>query len=332
MTTFAIIGSGFGLYGYLPALAAEYKGRIALPERYRQRFFSRPELAPYEERVRWVKDEETALGCAEGVVLTLPPTEQAKWVRRCFAHSNVVRLLLEKPLAPSPDDGGRLLENLHSSDKVFRIGYIFRYTAWGKLLLDALSSKRGSGRRLSMHWTFLAHHYRHDLNSWKRFSVEGGGAIRFYGIHVIALLAEAGYSQVATSFAPTQAGGEVERWTATFAGTGLPECHVLVDTRSPMNRFLVQETASDGRTGLDVSLSNPFEASRQTEDLNGQDERVPVLRKLCRSLWDRQRDQNGWYDATIALWRRVETQTRYEPTSCDEASRAASPREGGFPD
>ena len=47
---FAIRGSGFGLYGYLPALVGCGR-RVVLPERYRARFAERPELAPFANEV-----------------------------------------------------------------------------------------------------------------------------------------------------------------------------------------------------------------------------------------------------------------------------------------
>jgi len=311
---FAIIGSGFGLYGYLPALAAEYNEQIALPERYRPRFVGRAELAPYEERVHWVTDEAAALDGAEGVVLALRPTNQAEWAQRCIRRANVARLLLEKPLAESPEHAAVLLDNLVASKKVFRIGYTFRYTWWGKVLLDTLSSKRGGARQLSIHWSFLAHYYRHELRSWKRFSAEGGGAIRFYGIHLIALLAEAGYSEVTTSRVASGAPGEVQEWTASFAGTGLPECDVKVDTRSQASGFLVHEIATGSSAGVDIALRSPFEVEGHIKDQTTDvDERVPVLRALCRSLFEEPSVENEWYDATITLWRRVEAKTRFEP-------------------
>lgn len=47
MSPIAILGSGFGLYGYLPALVAHCVQRVVLPERYRQRLEERSELAQY---------------------------------------------------------------------------------------------------------------------------------------------------------------------------------------------------------------------------------------------------------------------------------------------
>jgi len=100
--TFAIIGSGFGLYGYLPALVDACAQRIVLPERYRLRLDERPELASFADDVQWQAMEDGALDHATGVVLASRPTDQVQWISQCLARSGIERLLLEKPLANSP--------------------------------------------------------------------------------------------------------------------------------------------------------------------------------------------------------------------------------------
>ena len=54
---FAILGSGFGLYGYLPALVEGCEQPVVLPERYRARFDERSELARFAINVQWEDDE-----------------------------------------------------------------------------------------------------------------------------------------------------------------------------------------------------------------------------------------------------------------------------------
>ena len=98
----AILGSGFGLYGYLPALIDGCAERVVLPERYRTRFCERPELARFTSNVQWRHNETKVLDCASGVVLALQPNNQSEWIPQCLARTNIERLLLEKPLAQSP--------------------------------------------------------------------------------------------------------------------------------------------------------------------------------------------------------------------------------------
>jgi predicted dehydrogenase len=310
---FAILGAGFGLYGYLPALVGGCEQRVVLPERYRARFSERSELARFAVEVQWEEDEVAALACADGVALALRPSDQVEWVHRCLARPNIKRLLLEKPLAQSPEASETLLDALKDSGKVYRIGYAFRYTTWGKRLLSSLKLTGETGA-LSIDWCFLAHHFRHDLSNWKRFNATGGGAIRFYGIHLIALLAEMGYHNVIRSQALGASPDELETWIAAFTGSGRQECNIVVDTRSAVEAFRVQQI-SRSRAGLTTdlaNLSNPFDVQDETVQSDPIDQRVPTLTRHCRSVWEEDANDYAWYDATIALWRAVEQQTQFE--------------------
>jgi hypothetical protein len=305
---FAIFGSGFGLYGYLPALVGGCEERVVLPERYRTRFGERSELAHFAINVQWEEDEFATMVCADGVVLALRPVEQRFWISRCLAHSNIKYLLLEKPLAHSPEVAAEILDDLIRSCRVFRIGYTFRYTPWGKKLFNTFNLTRGSGL-VSIHWSFLAHHFRYDLRNWKRFHSTGGGAIRFYGIHIIALLAEIGYRNVILSRAFGSFPDEVEKWFATFAGPGLPECEVVVDTRSAVREFRVDQVSSsrDGLTTIFANLSDPFDSADETFRSGQIDQRVSGLTLLCHSLREEGSNEYQWYDETIRLWASVES-------------------------
>lgn len=295
----AILGAGFGLYGYLPALVEGCGERVILPEKSRGQFEARPELARFAAAVQWERDANAALMRADGVVLALPPSAQAQWIPQCLHNPRIKYLLLEKPLAPSPTEASAIWADVVHSSKAIRIGYTFRFTDWAKDLCAAIS---GSGTRtLSIEWNFHAHHFRHDLASWKRSHAAGGGAIRFYGIQLIALLAEIGYCEVVVSRGSGRSEDEIENWMAIFAGPALPECAVTVRTRSPKAEFRIT-----GRT-LEVTQSDPFENSWAT-DL---DRRIAPLTALCQTLWQPENGESVWYERTIALWREVESANQF---------------------
>jgi predicted dehydrogenase len=303
----AILGSGFGLYGYLPAFAQARAEDIILPERYRARFATRTELARFAGRVGWSADEADALQRATTVALAKRPADQAALVPQCLVRKNIERLLLEKPLAPTPDAAETLVDQLASSGRTFRIGYTFRGTAWATALAGHLET--GSSGTLSIRWRFMAHHFAHDLQNWKRLHDQGGGAIRFYGIQLIALLAELGYRDVTVSQSSGISANEVDRWTATFSGDALPDCEVVVDSRSDVTELHVARRAADGTSHVLVAQRDPFSGAA-TEGL---DPRVGLLRELCASLWS---DDTAlpWYGAANALWRKVEAQTVFAPS------------------
>lgn len=309
----AILGSGFGLYGYLPALVHGCSQRVVLPERYRPRFNERAELDPFAKDVRWKQDETAVLGCASGVVLALRPIDQVEWIRRCLALDNIEFLLLEKPLAINPEGAGQVFDDLVNSHKVFRIGYTFRFTDWGKRLLHELASICQNGF-LSIHWTFMAHHFSHELRIWKRFDSQGGGVLRFYGIQVIALLAECGYTNVVTSKVSGKSADEADKWLGVFTGPRLPECEVVVDTMSPANVFRVEQLSMCDKeqiTTVFAILKDPFESKAYVGHLDGNDRRVPILAQHCNSLWEDSENKYQWYVATIQLWKTVEFKTEF---------------------
>ena len=308
----AILGSGFGLYGYLPALVKGCGQRVVLSERHREPFDERRELACFADEIQWERDEASALDRADGVILALQPRQQSEWIPRCLMHPNLERILVEKPLAPSPEAAGALLEDLGRSGKVIRVGYTFRYPDWGQRLRAALKQAEESSR-LFIEWSFLAHHFRHDLLNWKRFTDSGGGAIRFYGIQLIALLAELGYQAVIASHTFGDSVDVIEKWSALFSGPGLPECEVAVDTRNAIEKFSASFFGSAREPGLVVAdLNDPFESTTTAGPSEALDRRVPALSRLCRSLLEQTTEEDVWYKATIDVWRRVEEKTSFE--------------------
>ena len=62
----AILGSGFGLYGYLAALQA-LPCRVLIPERYRRIVESREELSSFAAGIAWVADESVAIDLADAI-------------------------------------------------------------------------------------------------------------------------------------------------------------------------------------------------------------------------------------------------------------------------
>ena len=82
MSAIGIIGAGFGLYGYLPALIEVGEKNIILPARYKDKFSARSELQIYAGYVQWVSDERVMLEMVDTIVLALPPGYQLKLVKK----------------------------------------------------------------------------------------------------------------------------------------------------------------------------------------------------------------------------------------------------------
>jgi hypothetical protein len=303
MNSIAILGSGFGLYGYLPALVSGCGKDIVLPERYRKRFSERSELQPFADRVTWTPDEQAALKSATGAVLALCPTIQCHWLDYCLEQPHLQTLFLEKPLAPTPQRARQIQDRLESSGKVIRIAYLFRHLKWAQDLRRFL--EQVTSKKLRIRWQFMAHHFRHDLPSWKREIDQGGGPLRFYGIHLVALLAELGFDAVVQSCSSTGMFGHPERWQATFTGPGMPICEVDLDTASTDTQFTIhtQSTRMESCWFEDVS---PFSIRLSGSETGTLDGRVETLSVLCRSAWQNPCRVPEFYRPAIDLWNEIE--------------------------
>jgi hypothetical protein len=297
---FTVVGSGFGLYGYLPALVEAFGDPVLLPQASRERIEARAEVAPYLDRVRWKQTREEALAEATGVVVATLPSLQPGIVRQCLGSGRIASLVLEKPLAVTPAEAIALLDDVRRAKKRCRIGYTLLHADWAPRLAWP---ERGD---LSIEWTFLAHHFARGLDNWKARHADGGGALRFYGVHVIALLAQRGYREVAGSVLRGADPAKPEEWQAVFSGPRLPPCRVRIDSRSLAPRFRIG--TSDAAL---VDLREPFEREPPLGPADA-DRRVGVLARLLATLRSDDAPYDALHDAACALWEATESATRFE--------------------
>jgi predicted dehydrogenase len=300
-----ILGSGFGLYGYLPAVLSTGRSGVVLPERYRTKLLGRADISRFDPQIEWVADENAVLDRSDALIISQRPQDQ---VPRALATSTVRgirRLLLEKPLAPTPKHAAHLLSSLHAAGKRVRLGFGFRYLPWASRLAAQLTGNERT-EPVTLKWHFRAHHYATGVSSWKSSHAAGGGALRFYGIHLIALLAELGYSD-ATSGLLGAKPDDAAQWQAEFTGPGLRRFIVHVNTNAHGAEFSV----AIGDKGL-FSLSEPFGELSDAGDL---DRRVNILAPLCVDLFDAGDDIPAWHGQSVRLWERVESATEWAPQS-----------------
>ena len=88
---FTILGAGFGMYGYLPALM-DLRSKVVLPLRYRSVLAGRPELAQYVQKIVWSSDVEDALAKSSAAIVALRPVDQVFDTASC-EMSNLRRLI-----------------------------------------------------------------------------------------------------------------------------------------------------------------------------------------------------------------------------------------------
>ncbi len=296
---FTIIGAGFGLYGYMPALLNRFDDKVLLPEPYRIRFESRPELQYCAPRIQWCTEEE-ALRRANGVVIAVPPAAQLALMDEIVSAHGASNLIIEKPMAPTPLDAEHLLAKLVASAKRFRVGYTFLYTNWFRDLFGRIDQSSGKFR---IDWNFCAHHLQNNLQTWKRFHSMGGGVLRFYGVHLLAVLAALGYDEVIRSMLVWRDENQPVQWTAQFSGRNRPNCDVSVQIDSALTEFQVNVEGNDSYNFFRFTGQSPF--SLRNNDDQG-DERIHALESLISSFNEDDVRYVRLYAATNNLWKKAE--------------------------
>lgn len=259
-----VLGSGFGLYGHVAALAGA--GRpVATPARYRERAVARPELAGFVDGIAWVADEWSAIAGAQVTTLACRPAETLALAERMIGEDIGGTLVLEKPIAPTWQAAQVLEQAMLAAGRVWHTPYLFLYCDWFDLLADGLAR----GERVAVRWR---HRQAPGVNSWKTAGDEGGGAVSFYFIHWLAAL-EALMPGVPAQYSNTRI-GDVEH-TALRAIDGAAELDVAFELGSDLGF----EIFVDGQS-VHQALT-PFGA---LPERGLPDPRIPMLQRFYEAV------------------------------------------------
>ncbi len=306
-----ILGSGFGLYGYLPAILSNSTQKVLLPARYADKFHSRKELALYEQNIIWKDTETDILANSEIVVLALNPEKQIFWVNECLKYNNIQYLILEKPLANTPEIAQSILYQLNQSKKKYRIAYTLCHTTWAKHLKKYLLEIK-TPYQLEIEWHFKAHHYKNNIDNWKRQHSLGGGAIRFYGIHLIAFLVSINFTKNINSITNYFSKDDFYKWEAFFENQTTKEnqpeniAKISLNTCSEEEYFKIL-IKKENTNEILFSLKEPFEMDKFVNETN-QDQRLNIIADFYNSLFDENTEKKAYqfYEVVNNLWFEIE--------------------------
>ena len=183
-----ILGSGFGLYGYLPAVEVVSK-KIFLEYKYKNKLQNLKISKKIFNKIYWYKNESNIIDKINIVVIAYPPILQSKKIKQLFKNKKLVRyLFLEKPIDKNPIAARKLIKFLIKNKVKFSFGFIFKYLAWSKLI-----NKKKNLKNIKIIWNIKK---KNASNSWKYKSKFGGGLIRYYGIHFLKLFSENNYHKI----------------------------------------------------------------------------------------------------------------------------------------
>ena len=181
----SVLGSGFGIYGYLPA-ACSLGWEVTTLTRYRERIFGRRELLNYFHSVKFVNSETELFDLEFPLVFARTPELQYEFLANNLKPTaKLSHLFLEKPLTNSISNSEFVLNLLRNSKKSFSIGYLFQYTQWFMDLSNLLTKP---GRELIFNWRIPI-----TNSEWKNSQVSGGGVYSFFLVHFVPLLTKLGF-------------------------------------------------------------------------------------------------------------------------------------------
>lgn len=187
MIKVGIIGSGFGLYGLLPAfdsikeckvtaICGKKSGRLVS---YCQKIGLKKIYTDWQEMLG--KEELDALSIA------VPPTIQYQIAKVAIAKG--LHIFAEKPLAATLKQARELLLLAKRKGITHTIDFLFpEIEAWKKVknLLD--KNTYGKLMQVNLNWDFLSYDIKNKKKSWKTDISFGGGALSFYFSHSLYYL------------------------------------------------------------------------------------------------------------------------------------------------
>lgn len=141
---------------------------------------------------------------------------------------------------------------------------------------------------------------------------QGGGALRFYGIHLIALLAEWGYTTAARSVVHDDGEAGAPAWQAAIVGPGLPPVHVAIDSDSPFTCFSIGPGRPPDEQGSEAPLYlglDPFDQAVSPSPWPDMDRRCGYLHAMLTEHITDGPAGHARLQAATALWAAVEAIT-----------------------
>mgnify|MGYP001453474237 CR=1 FL=1 len=290
-----LIGKGFALDVYIPALISIGVKRIFIDKSLSEH--KRTHLNKYNEYIIFVDIEDQKYKFFDYIILAVSPEKQYNYIlnRKIIRNTNL--LILEKPISSEPKLAIYISQILEDLKIKYLINYSFRYAFWNKELLKNIYTLTNT-QEVFLIWNFKARHFINNKMTWKRFHSKGGGAIRLYGIHFIAMLADFGYSSVESCNICFDYPNNLSFFSCSLKSTTeLPRCIVSINTNSSKNEFSCYYKKNNNKIKL-LDLNAPFpHIDRESND----DPRIAITKKLLE-----EGNFNFNNSNVLKLWERIE--------------------------
>src|SRR5581483_4392648 len=181
-------------------------------------------------------------------------------------------------------------------------GFSIIETDWAREFVRSFRQIKPTSVRIN--WRFLAHHYQNNLDNWKRRPEQGGGALRFYAIHFLALLAMVGEWR-AVSCAPQETAEEDPKLDCVLQTAGC-EATLACDSRWTGKPGFEVDVRRRSEILMEIQLANPFAAPAIQPAAGAPDPRIIFLQRLLRRLGENQSAAGSAFGDYLRLWSDLE--------------------------
>ena len=185
-TKVAIIGSGFGMYGLLPAFSG-IKGCqvVSICGKNSERMLNyckKLSLNRYTDWREMLQKEKP-----DAVAIAVIPSHQYEIVK--YALENGVAVFAEKPLTTSFATSREISKLAKEKGLPNMLDFIFpEIPEWEAAKKVVESGLVGKIHKINVDWAFLSYDLRNSIKSWKTDVQQGGGALSFYFSHAFYYL------------------------------------------------------------------------------------------------------------------------------------------------
>lgn len=187
MVNVGIIGSGFGLYGLLPAFNStpECKVTSICGEKTERLVKYCQSIGLTNIYTNWQEmlDKEKL----DAVAIAVTPSAQYEIAK--VAIKNGLHIFAEKPLAANYKQTKELLDLAKKQKIVHTVDFVFPEVGEWKKVKELLDKKiYGKLKQIHSSWDFLSYDIKNKISSWKTDVKEGGGVLSFYFSHCLYYL------------------------------------------------------------------------------------------------------------------------------------------------
>lgn len=296
MKNIGFLGSGFALYGYLKYFSNKSYKLYTL-KKYKKIIKYRKDLKKILTKITFKNSDNDILKHSDEVVFARRPIDQEKFIKKIIKKKfKIKHYYFEKPLCSNPNSSLKNFKSLKKKRIKFSTGYLFFYTKFYQKF------SKNFKKSLNINWEFMSYDLRKkNRNSWKFDISKGGGPLRFYGIHLISIIAQK-YKEYSGIKSVIIFKNKIPIiWKCTLTINKKIKIQINIDTFSSVNKFSLNTDKK-----LLYNANSPL---GNKNEKHVSDYRIKFIKKMVK-------DSNNYfnyknYENSIVLWKKIESKTTF---------------------